>query len=92
LRIVIDTNVIVSAVFFGGRPSELLDLLLHRRLVAVATDKIIAEYLATIEHLLGRHGGKHLNFTLMPPIAVMEVIPQTENIHICRDHDDDKFI
>ena len=52
MRIVIDTNVVASAVFFGGRPGELLALLLHRRLEAVATDRIVAEYQATVDFFL----------------------------------------
>ena len=92
MRIVIDTNVIASAVFFGGRPGQILNLLLHRHLEAVATDKIVAEYQATIDYLLERYGGKHIKLSIMPIIASMELIPQTEDIHICRDPDDDKFI
>ena len=92
MRIVIDTNVLVSAVFFGGRPGEVLDLVLRRRLEAVATARIIAEYQATIECLLERYGGAHLRLSIMPILAAMEVIPQTDNVHVCRDPDDDKFI
>ena len=41
MRIVIDTNVIASAVFFGGRPKELLELLLNGRLEAFASMEIV---------------------------------------------------
>ena len=92
MRIVIDTNVIASAVFFGGRPGELLNLVLHHRVEAVATDQILSEYQATIDYLLGRYGGEDLHFSTMPIFAAMEVIPQTEGIKVCRDPDDDKFI
>ncbi|MBQ6473035.1 MAG: putative toxin-antitoxin system toxin component, PIN family [Victivallales bacterium] len=92
MRIVIDTNVVASAVFFGGRPGELLELVLHRRVEAVATDRILAEYQATIDYLLERHGGEHLRISAMPIFAAMEVIPQTDGITVCRDPDDDKFI
>ena len=92
MRIVIDTNVIVSAVFFGGRPGQILNLLLHRHLEVVATDKIVAEYQATIDYLLERYGGKHIKLSIMPIIASMELIPQTEDIHICRDPDDDAIL
>ena len=44
MRIVIDTNVIASAVFFGGRPKELLELLLNGRLEAFASMEIVVEY------------------------------------------------
>ena len=34
MRIVIDTNVVASAIFFGGRPRELLELLMQHELDA----------------------------------------------------------
>lgn len=36
MKIVIDTNVVASAMFFGGRPKQLLELLVSRRLEAYA--------------------------------------------------------
>ena len=92
VRIVIDTNVVASAVFFGGRPGELLDLLLHRRLEAVATDRIVAEYQATVDYLLARYGEGQMRLSLLPVVAAMDLIPQTEDIHVCRDPDDGKCI
>jgi predicted nucleic acid-binding protein len=41
MKIVIDTNVIASAMFFGGRPRELLELLVSHKLDAYATADII---------------------------------------------------
>ena len=92
MRIVIDTNVIVSGIFFGGRPGDLLQLVLTRQVEAIATSQILAEYQATIHCLLKRYGGTHLHFSMLPLFTAMEVIPQTESIKICRDPDDDKFI
>ena len=43
MRIVIDTNVVASAVFFGGRPEELLRKVLNHEISAVATEEIIEE-------------------------------------------------
>jgi hypothetical protein len=45
MKIVIDTNVIASAMFFGGRPRELLKLLVSHKLDAYATADIITGYL-----------------------------------------------
>lgn len=35
MRIVIDTNIVASAIFFGGRPQELLIELYKKRIDAV---------------------------------------------------------
>ena len=93
MRIVIDTNVVASAIFFGGKPAELLKLVLLRRSIsAVATLEILEEYQATIDYLLGKYNGKKLNFTVVPLFSAMEIINSSSKITVCRDPDDDKFI
>ena len=93
MRIVIDTNVVASAIFFGGKPAELLKLVLLRRSIsAVATLEILEEYQATIDYLLGKYNGKKLNFTVVPLFSAMEIIKSASTITLCRDPDDDKFI
>ena len=93
MRIVIDTTVVASAIFFGGKPAELLKLVLLRRSIsAVATLEILEEYQATIDYLLGRYNGEKLNFTVGPLFSAMEIINSSSTITLCRDPDDDKFI
>lgn len=93
MRIVIDTNVVASAIFFGGKPAELMKLVLLRRAIsAVATLEILEEYQATIDYLLGKYNGKKLNFTMVPLFSAMEIINPSSTITLCRDPDDDKFI
>lgn len=93
MRIVIDTNVVASAIFFGGKPAELLKLVLLRHSIsAVATLEILEEYQATIDYLLGKYNGKKLNFTVVPLFSAMEIINSSSTITLCRDPDDDKFI
>lgn len=93
MRIVIDTNIVVSGIFFGGKPAELLKLvLLGRSISAVATREILSEYQATIDYLLGKYNGRKLNFTPVPLFSAMEIINSASNIALCRDPDDDKFI
>lgn len=41
MRIVIDTNVVASAIFFGGRPRELLEKLLLHDFDAYASKEIL---------------------------------------------------
>lgn len=47
LRVVIDTNVLVSS-FFGGRPREVMDLWRDQKFVLYLTDEILAEYLEVL--------------------------------------------
>ena len=44
MKIVIDTNVIASAIFFDGKPDQLIRLLMEGRLDACVSPEIIEEY------------------------------------------------
>lgn len=44
MRIVIDTNIVISAVFFGGNPRKILNSVLRKNAAAYATKEIVDEY------------------------------------------------
>jgi len=92
MRIVIDTNVLASALFFGGKPAELLRLVLMQTISAVATEEIMSEYRSTIEYLLKKYSASKVNCPVDPILSVIEVIPARSRVKVCRDPDDDKFI
>ena len=92
MRIVIDTNVVASAIFFGGRPAELLRMVVQHELSAVATNEIVDEYQATINYLLNKYEDRPLQLSIVPIFSAMEIIPVTSKIEVCRDPDDNKFI
>ena len=55
MRIVADTNVIASAIYFGGKPFELLKLIMEERISAIASKDIIEEYEEILARLQYRH-------------------------------------
>ena len=92
MRLVIDTNVVVSADFFGGRPAELLRMVIRHELAAVATTEIVDEYQLTVNYLLDKYDGRELRISMVPIFSALEIIPTSSRVEICRDPDDDKFI
>jgi len=44
MRVILDTNVFVSGVFFSGPPFEILDAWRHGRLTLILSPEIFAEY------------------------------------------------
>ena len=92
MKIVIDTNLVVSAIFFGGRPEKLIDLLIDGRFDAYTNGVIIEEYDDTVEKLKKDYPDKMERFALPDIIAKMHQIDVTTEVHVCRDPGDDKFI
>lgn len=52
MRIVIDTNVLISGVFFGGFPRKILSSVVSGKLIACATIDIINEYEEIVQEIL----------------------------------------
>ena len=92
MKIVIDTNVLASAMFFGGNPRKLLRLFMDGRFDAYANDIIVAEYDKTVEKLKKDHPDRVLHYALPDIISEMHQIEVTTEVHVCRDPDDNKFI
>ena len=92
MRIVIDTNAVASAVFFGGRPRELLELMMRRELDAYISKEILNEYRETVEYLRKKYPAKKVSIPLAQITAACTIIEPRTNVKVCRDPDDDKFI
>lgn len=92
MRIVVDTNVLISGVFFGGFPRKILSEIVRSNLTACATAEIVDEYEAIIQEMIGRKQG-HLNRDILVPlIRAMEIIEPVTQVKMSRDPDDDKFL
>ena len=92
MKIVVDTNVVISAVFFGGKPRKIIKAIADGTLIAYATPAIIEEYLEIVNEMINRKQGKLNSTILMPLIEKIIVSQPLSSIKICRDPDDDKFI
>ncbi len=92
MKIVVDTNVLISGVFFGGFPRKILSSIVGRKMTACATAEIINEYEEIVQEMIDRKQG-HINRAILAPlISAMEIIEPVSHIEICRDPDDDKFL
>lgn len=92
MRIVLDTNVLISDVFFGGFPRKILSSIINKQLTACATTGIIDEYEEIVQEMIDRKQG-HINRTILTPlIKAMEIIEPVTHIEMFRDPDDDKFL
>lgn len=92
MRIVIDTNVVISGTFFGGFPRKVLEAAVYGNVIACATTEIVEEYEEIVDEMIKRKQGTLRKDILAPFIAALDFIDIKSRIEICRDPDDDKFI
>lgn len=92
MRIVIDTNVVISGIFFGGVPRKILSAAVGGRLTACATMEILDEYEEIIQEMVEREQG-HLNHAILQSFfPAMEIVAPVSQVTLSRDPDDDKFL
>lgn len=92
MKIVIDTNVVISAVFFGGIPRTILEAAMAQRFQVYGTPSIIAEYEEVVAEMIERKQGSLRRGVLAPFISQIRIVEPVTSLCICRDPDDDKFI
>ena len=93
MRIVLDTNVFISGIFFSGPPYAILDAWRRDKVTLVISHDIFEEYLRTGETLSRRFKGVSLAawLALVADQAVLVTAPKLPR-QVCSDPDDDKFL
>lgn len=92
MRVVVDTNVLVSGVFFSGMPRRILEAWRDRRLQLVVSLEILEEYRRVGERLAEQFEDVSLEpfFTLLATNALL-VQPKLLREGVVSDPADDKF-
>lgn len=93
MKVVIDTNVLISGLFFGGTPDKIIDALLLKKFDLVISTEILKEYQRVVDDLSEKYPQVEVkplfhSITRLAHIAVAEPLAE----QICSDPDDDKFI
>jgi len=93
MKVVVDTNVLISGVFFGGMPARVLEAWRDGKFDLVASPDILEEYRRVGEELAVRFTGVSLAPLLALLVMTAEIIePPGLTEQVSRDPDDDKFI
>ena len=94
IRVVLDTNTLVSALLFSGTASPLVPLWQSRRITVLVSRKILEEYLRVLAYPKFRLSDREIR-----ALIEEEVLPFVETIRVRRrlavvqrDPEDDKFL
>ena len=93
MRILLDTNVFISGIFFSGPPSQILKAWKDTKIQIVLSKEILTEYQRVGEVL----SAKYSEIDIVPIIDLLTIygeVVETKDISvsICEDPDDNKFI
>lgn len=92
MRIVLDTNVLISGIYFSGHPSTILQAWRSQKVQLVLSVEILEEYLKVAERLANRHTGIEYESIIGLIVQNSELV-QAPSLPepISEDPDDDKF-
>jgi putative PIN family toxin of toxin-antitoxin system len=93
MKIILDTNVFISGIFFSGPPSQILTAWKNQSVQIVLSQEILDEYKRAAYEL----SAKFPSVDILPIIEMVTihgqfVDTQKVDISVCEDPDDDKFI
>ncbi len=93
MKIVVDTNVLLSGIFWRGSPRKILDLWAQKKVNLVVSVEILTEYTRVIESFADQKDDVILRRHWIDFIVNNVVIVKTRKTSFeCRDPDDKKFI
>ena len=90
-RVVLDTNVLISGIVFGGKPKEILEMVINKAMVGITSPVLLAE--------LGEILSKKFEY-LQPRITQLEkkmrkilrVVNPIKSVKVVTDDDDNRVL
>jgi putative PIN family toxin of toxin-antitoxin system len=93
MKIVLDTNVLISGIYFSGPPGKILQAWRSSRFQLCVSPEILEEYLNVAERLANRYAGIEYEGILGLIVQNAELVQATDLPEpVSEDPDDDKFL
>lgn len=96
MAVVVDTNVVVSGLLFGGIPSRLVSLWKAGLIEPIVSKKILDEYLRVLAYPKFSLSETEIEFLLkheiLPYFQAIDISSESHEVIIESDPDDDKFL
>lgn len=91
LKLVLDTNILISAIAFGGKPEEVLNLVLDEKVIAVTSPILLAEFQEVYNKNFPL---KFVDFelTLEKIEEIFKMVKPKRSLKIVRDEDDNRVL
>jgi uncharacterized protein len=93
MKVILDTNVVMSAIFFGGLPQRVIQACKQSHFRIVVSQDILDEYLNVADDLMKNHPTVNAIDPLKSIISLSEMtVSLAFSKQVCIDKDDDKFL
>ncbi|MCF0113471.1 MAG: putative toxin-antitoxin system toxin component, PIN family [Bacilli bacterium] len=89
---VVDTNIVISGVFFGGFPQKVVEAVSRGVFASYVSKSIVEEYREITEAFKEKGIGYFDAQLLSSFLNAVNLVEPKDSIAVCRDPDDDKFL
>lgn len=90
-RVVLDSNILISAYVFGGKPESLLNLIINEKVQSVTSQVLMGEFLDVLRKKFGVSHAEILE--IQNEIQeTFEIVFPTETINIVKDFPDNRVL
>ena len=93
LRVVLDTNVLISAILFGGKPRQILEKAIRGEIRLCLSEPILEELNGVLQISKFCYSPEMVQFILTELIGIADFVNPTEALHvILEDPEDNKIL
>lgn len=91
MRVVIDTNIIISSLVFGGLPKDIIKKVIKKDIKAITSVQLISELIDVLRKKF-RFSESKIKILETEIVKKFEIVYPKSEINICRDSDDNRVL
>ena len=92
LRVVLDTNVLISAIFFGGKPRQILEKTIRREIQLCLSEPILEELKGVLRRPKFNYSPEAVQVLLTELIAIADFVNPSESLCVVSEDSEDNRI
>lgn len=91
IRVVLDTNILVSAILFGGKPEQILYYVIEKKIQAIISSVLLSELKEVFSKKFPLKE-PNIELTIRNIEKTFKMVQPKSNIEIVRDEDDNRVL
>ena len=92
LKVVLDTNVLISAILFGGKPRQILEKAIRRQIRLCLSEPILEELKGILQRSKFDYSPEMIQFILTELIGIADFVNPSETINVVLEDPEDNRI
>jgi len=92
LRVVLDTNVLISAILFGGKPRQILEKAIRGKIRLCLSEPILEELKGVLQRSKFDYSPEMIQFILTELVGIADLVNPSETLNVVLEDPEDNRI